>query len=52
MNNQYKKKSKEELQNYLMFKRRKNIVKPKKGTGSFNRAKIKKCLKKEMGDLS
>lgn len=37
-----KKKTAEELQEYLMFRRRGNRVNPKKGRGSkYNRAKIK-----------
>ena len=36
------KKSKEELQKYLQFKRRGYYVKSKKGKGSYNRQKLKK----------
>ena len=39
---EWKKKSAEELQDYLMFRRRGNRVNPKKGKGhKYNRAKIK-----------
>lgn len=38
---EWKKKSAEELQDYLMFRRRGSKVNPKKGKGSkYNRAKI------------
>lgn len=40
--NEWKKKTSEELQEYLMFRRRDNRVNPKKGKGcKYNRAKIK-----------
>lgn len=42
MNKNIYKKSKEELQYYLMFKRRGYSVKPKKGKKSYNRKRIKK----------
>ena len=41
MNKNIYKKSKEELQYYLMFKRRHYFVKPKKGKGSFRRNRNK-----------
>lgn len=40
--NEWKKKTAEELQEYLMFRRRGSRVNPKKGKGcKYNRAKIK-----------
>ena len=42
MNKQVFKKSGEELQEYLMFRRRGSKVKSKKGKGSYNRQKLKK----------
>lgn len=41
MNKSIFKKSKEELREYLQFKRRGFIVKNKKGKGSYNRQKFK-----------
>lgn len=41
MNKKIYKRSKEELQDYLMFKRKGYSVKPKKGKGSFKRKRYK-----------
>lgn len=43
------KKSPEELQEYMKFKRRGGIVKAKKGKGSYNRKK--KYMEMKKGDL-
>lgn len=42
MNKQMFKKSGEELQEYLMFRRRGSKVKNKKGKGSYNRKEMKR----------
>lgn len=44
MDNLVNKKSKEELEQYLAFKRRAFAVPAKKGKGSYNRKKLKKDL--------
>lgn len=41
-NKRVNKKSKEELQEYLAFKRRASRVEAKKGKGSYNRAEFKR----------
>ena len=47
MNKEMFKKDKEELQEYLKFKRRRGgMSKIKKGKGSYNRKKVKKSAKK------
>lgn len=43
MNKKMFKKSPEELQAYLAFKRKGSTVPPKKGKGSYNRKKLKSC---------
>lgn len=40
MKKEYLKKSKEELQEYLMFRRKHGVVKNKKGKGSYKRKKF------------
>ena len=47
MNKQMFKKSGEELQEYLMFRRRGFKIKNKKGKGSYNRQKVKKEVANE-----
>ena len=47
MNKQMFKKSGEELQEYLMFRRRGSKVKNKKGKGSYDRQKVKKEVANE-----
>ena len=50
MSKEYKKKSKSELQDYLMFKRRGSMLEIKKGKGSkYSRAKEKNKFNKENG---
>lgn len=49
MNNQWKKKSKEELKEYLLFRSRGSRVDSKKGKGSqYKRSKEKQRVRKEV----